>query len=443
MSIFHWLVVIFAGYILIFFIRVVSRSRVRSRLFVRAERKVYVGAQTPLDEPKPGFIALPYLLSFWALVILLGLTLPPTVNLTAILQPDKLRQLDLPMVISLSLLFNVLNLCGVALVLSGILLHLRPNHSRQLKYSLVMACMPLWLMLFLPNSVLEALKQSQTRDGHSSFMEAALLLGAAFWGVIVVVVIAVLGGVWIRHCASSGRKPPSPLEQLFFTFVRMRCAGPIIILCYFLSKDVMLILLMIRYLVIERFRQQPIVYLRSFHHQDAAEVFGRAIAPAIARFGVVKALVHTRQTGGALLSKASIWQFGLMATAPDEHWQDWVTEALRTARLVIIDCSILTDSVKWEVDAALQHVKRQCVLVITDDQAPIGAATDTEIVFYGQGPKWTARLESNIAAWAEWALPGRPSKFLPMAALAWFCVLLVASADLGLAILSRINSASN
>jgi hypothetical protein len=45
------------------------------------------GQQTPLQEPTPGYIALPHLLAFWVLTILLGLIFAPTVDLRTLLNP--------------------------------------------------------------------------------------------------------------------------------------------------------------------------------------------------------------------------------------------------------------------------------------------------------------------------------------------------------------------
>jgi hypothetical protein len=448
-SIWHWLLVIFVGYGIYFFVAAVSRSRMRGRLFAWAERRVYARRQMPLDEPPPGRIALPYLLGFWTLVIVFGLTLVPTVDLSVLRNPASAVQSSAPGSVVYAIAGNALNLFTVVLVIFGLLVHLRPNHSRQLKYSLIMACIPVLALAFRPANMLDALRQEMyATDANASFFEVALVssllfvlwFSLAFWYIIIVVIIAVLGGARIRRHVTNKQIPSGGrFEQLLFTFVRMKYAGPVTILCFWLSKGVMLVLLMTRYVTIERFRRQPIIYLRSFRHDDAAEVFGRAIAPAIAQFGIVKGLVHSHQTSGTLMSRASIWQFGLMATVPDEYWQDWVRKALCSARLVIIDCSVLTGSVMWEINTALQHVNRRGVLIITNDQVPIGTTIDAEILSYGRGPKAMAVLRSDMATWAEGALPGRRSRFIPVATLAWLCVLLVACADFVLTIVGLIN----
>jgi hypothetical protein len=69
-SFWHWLVVILIVGIFGFFFAAMSRSRVRSFLFARAERRAYARQQTPLDESTPGRIR--FRLRHWLIVVLSG-----------------------------------------------------------------------------------------------------------------------------------------------------------------------------------------------------------------------------------------------------------------------------------------------------------------------------------------------------------------------------------
>ncbi len=377
------------------------------------------GQRTPLEEPTPGYIALPYLLASWVFAILLGLILAPAVDLSELLNPSS----DVS-----RFLFLLTTIGFIACLIAGILEHFRPNHSRQLKYSLIMACFPLSVLFLVPRSILHALERAPAAGISVSFLQVALLFLAIFWPVLVLSIMAVLGGMWIRRQASNNQSPPRAWEQLLFTIVHKRSAGPLIVVCYFFSKELMLVLLMIRYLSVERFRRQPVIYLRSFHYDDAAKVFGEAVAPALTPFGVVKGLVHSQQTGGALFSRTSIWQLGLMTTVPDARWRDWVTKALRSAGLVIIDNSVPTESVMWEISSALHYVDRRHVLVIASDQAPINTTAGVEVVKYGQGPNAMARLQRDIADWAGRALPSGRAGLVRVANIVWICLLALAIA---------------
>src|SRR5580693_6896838 len=101
----------------------------------------------------------------------------------------------------------------------------------------------------------------------------------------------------------------------------MEYAGPLIVVTYFISSDVItLILLMSRYVIVERFSSESIIYLRSFAYEEAAEILGETVSPAVSCLGVLKALVHHLQPGAASVSSTSIWQFGFIATVPDAYW---------------------------------------------------------------------------------------------------------------------------
>ena len=128
--------------------------------------------------------------------------------------------------------------------------------------------------------------------------------------------------------------------------------------------DLLLVLLVVRYKAIERFLQRPIVYLRSFQHQHANQVFGRAIAPALSGYGVIIGLVHNLQTGSRLFSRTSLWQFGWMAVVPEGRWQEWVSTALDRASLAIVDCSVVTESVLWEIRTAVSALDVTRIAVI-------------------------------------------------------------------------------
>jgi hypothetical protein len=301
---------------------------------------------------------------------------------------------------------------------------MRPNHSRQLKYSLVMASLPLPQLLLIPSIALQASGHVHGADKTLLLVASAMGVLVTSWPVLVVTGIALLGRTWIKR-SSKGPPPMSPWERFVFAFVHMRYAGPLFFICFLLSANVLLVMLAIRYVAVERFRYQPVVYLRSFHHKSAAEIFGRSIAPGMASLGVIKALVHDQQKGSVLLSNASIWQFGLIATVPDTHWQEWVTKDLARACLVIIDSSILTRGVQWEIDAALLYVKGENLLIITDGRELELASPPITILHYIGQPNALARLRSSVATWGRSALPGYRDWLMPAAVVAWACVLLV------------------
>lgn len=401
----QWVVIGFVIALLIagigFFIAALSRSSVRRYLSSWRETRVYAGEPRRLDESPPFHVALPFVLAAWVLAAAAGLAWAPAVNLD-----DYSRLSIYPLKHSLVLNLSALWYASVPLfMLSTVLVHLRPNHSRQLKYSLAIGYIPTVDLFFVPTSLIDAVQRTAVMSAPEAFSTSVIW----FWPTATTVLIGMFGGLWVRRRAFDGRTSPAAWEQRLFTIMRMRWSGPALIVLFVALTPVAVIFFVVRYLIIERFRQQPLVYLRSFHH-DATDVFGHAIAPALARFGVIRGLMHGRQTASALFEKASFWQFGLMDTVPDESWQDWVGKVLRTARLVIVDCSKLTESVAWEVDQAMQQVGRRRVLVIADETLSIDRPFDAEVLRYGRGAEAMARLRAEIETWAAHALaPDAPA----------------------------------
>jgi hypothetical protein len=420
-SLWHWLIVLVVIMLgaAIYLVGVLGRSRTRRVLSNLWEQRIYEGNRLTLDGPNPDRVPLAFLLGFWTFALLIGLTVLPIANIS--------RDLLIWLGFGLSIPIYVL-------VVIAVFVHMRPNHSRQLKYSLVMASLPLPQLLLAPSIALHAL-------GHVYGAEKTLLLvGSAVgvlvtsWSVLVVAAIALLGRTWIKR-SSQGHPPLSPWERFVFALVHLRYAGPLFFICFLLSANAVLVMLAIRYVAVERFRYQPIVYLRSFHHKSAGEIFGRSIAPGVASLGVIKALVHDQQKGSVLLSSASIWQFGLLATVPDTHWQEWVTKDLARACLVIIDSSILTRGVQWEIDAALLYVKRENLLIITDGRELELASPPITILHYTGQPNALAQLRSSVATWGRSALPGYRDWLMPATVVAWAFVLLVGCLEYALVLI--------
>jgi hypothetical protein len=177
----------------------------------------------------------------------------------------------------------------------------------------------------------------------------------------------IFGIYWLKQTEISTRSF-SRYEYSVFHFIRMKWIGPFMFILLWSSKDLLLVLPVIRYIAIERFRQRPIVYLRSFQHQHANQVFGRAIAPALSSYGVIIGLVHNLQTGSRLFSRTSLWQFGWMAVVPDGLWQEWVSTALNRASLAIVDCTVVTESVLWEIRTAVSALDVTRIAVINGTQ---------------------------------------------------------------------------
>ena len=376
-SLIHWLLVLLVLVLLlapiIFGPLLSNRTRARTWLARLSEHKSYstveeINEETPkselfrqIKEETPSSKLFKLLIYSWLLILASGLfCLQRLEPFFSAKQPSYAGMIEVIGIFSgLSILAPVLCFLIAAII------HFQPNHSRVLKYFLLLLPLPFENLFYLPTVLL-------SRLGSGSllmfFIECLILFSVISWGLTLTVALMIFGTYWLKQTEINTRSF-SRYEYAVFHFIRMKWIGPLMFILLWSSKDLVLVLLVVRYIAIERFLQRPIVYLRSFHHQHANQVFGRAIAPALSSYGVIMGLVNKLQTGSRLFSRTSLWQFGWMAVVPDGRWQEWVSAALNRASLAIVDCSVVTESVLWEIRTAVSalDVTRIAVIRSTHD----------------------------------------------------------------------------
>jgi hypothetical protein len=213
-------------------------------------------------------------------------------------------------------------------LIAAIFVHLRPNHSRQLKYTLLLGSIPA-TDVFLFGAVIRDQLSAVDFSTERSILIALLLLAVvvvSLWWVIAFIAISLSLPYLIRAWTREAKPPKAQLYV--FSLLRMRFFTLSILPCLLVAPVIAIIFLSGRFVLGQAFRRHPIVYLRSFRYEGSTAIFGRAVAPGLAPFGVIRALVHESQTGRTLLSKTSIWQFGVLATVSDASWRSWVEDAI-------------------------------------------------------------------------------------------------------------------
>ena len=273
--------------------------------------------------------SLPYVAIGWALLFAAGVILAPLIHQDAEALAKQYRPL--------------MALGMVPFLIGALFIHLRPNHSRELKYTLVL--IPLgWELFFAGASTRQMVVLP---DSWLELLIIAIILPLLLWWASIFLA-AMLLLPRLLHRWDTGSQSFSRSYIQIFSILRMRTFWIVMLIGVMIAPTIAIPLLGARYILIEAFRRHPILYLRSFHQEQASTIFGRAIAPALAPFGVIEALVHRTQTGSSLLSRAPIWQFGLLAAVSDTDWQSWVNDGINRCSLVVIDCSLRTESVDWE-----------------------------------------------------------------------------------------------
>lgn len=125
----------------------------------------------------------------------------------------------------------------------------------------------------------------------------------------------------------------------------------------------------VRFFVVERMREHPVVYLRSFSSISALTRFAGVVVPAVRRYAVLEVIVHPKQTAGDVMPRAQVDDVVAPVRTNDVRWQEQVGERLRVASAVIIDAEVVTDGLRWEVDAAARLVPPERILLLEPSSA--------------------------------------------------------------------------
>jgi len=382
---------------------------------MREKRLYRKGRMLAAGKPPPTF-TFPYVIVAWSFFFVMGISFPPPALLSGSL--DQIAELGRQ--------YNSYRLLAmIPLVMAAVVIHLRPNHSRELKYTLVLILLPAVSLFATGAQTRDLFSGRSIETAHPTIAYSIIYavvvfvsLAISLWYVFVFLALSLFASYWIK----TGRVTRSSSGKIGFAFFRVRFFGPFMLLCG-LAPDIAVVFLGGRYVLGEAFRRHPIVYLRSFRHEGAGKIFGRAIAPALAPFGVIRALVHESQTGRVLLSSTSIWQFGSLETVPDASWQSWVSDAVRSSSLAVIDCTVRTESVDWEIQTSLRELDAGRVLVMTTDQAPVVAANGATVSSYAADRGGIKRLRAQVTSWAGQALNINMRKAKGIAACVWLLVL--------------------
>jgi hypothetical protein len=240
---------------------------------------------------------------------------------------------------------------GVALLLFSLFYHRLPNHNRRLKYETAQIAFALWVL--------------------------AVAVGD-HWGVLLLIDSFAVP-LWVAALSLAARSymPPSPQSGLA-TPSAMRAYrltmtwGPGSGVLHFLAWLVVRVTsftfhgyMVVRYVAKERMSSRPALYFRSFHHPHIGPLFGKLLAPTVGRRLVLEPLVHRAQLAAAIYRKAHPGWHGRALVLPDEGWQARVEEKLHDCSVVLIDVTVPTETLAWEIQTALEivpHERIACVL---------------------------------------------------------------------------------
>jgi hypothetical protein len=144
--------------------------------------------------------------------------------------------------------------------------------------------------------------------------------------------------------------------------------------------------------------RHPIVYVRAFRNQTAPLVFAKVVAKATRRVGVLVGLAHRLQRPSDLQTGLEVVEQADFAVSPDDAWQSWMTEVLQRAAVVVVDATIESASLDWEIDQALRAVGANRVAILSPQES---ARIQSGVVQFQYGPdsKSISRCRRDLRNW--------------------------------------------
>jgi hypothetical protein len=94
-----------------------------------------------------------------------------------------------------------------------------------------------------------------------------------------------------------------------------------------------------------------------------------------------------------------------MAVVPDQQWREWVERTLRGATLAIVDCTITTDSVLWEIQTAVRMLRANHVALIMNEDGNVPVDIPNVRLFtYPSALDRLVGLKYELKIWANHVL---------------------------------------
>ena len=244
----------------------------------------------------------------------------------------------------------------------SLLIHLQPNLKREKKYNFL-------LFGTMISSACATASEAMKAIITFNFLIEWFITNILF--IIFIFVIGVLLTKFIKFNLAQGLPYPHPILRQTYSIIRL--LGLIVISLIIIPNPIsnysifyyfLIIYLLFRYLLTEYMQVFPIVYLRSFHYKESSEVFANLISLEASQFGMIIGLVHEKQKGSDIFGATNILNQGQTFTISDELWQEWVLDKLKRCSAVIIDSSVGSESVHWEVVTANKLVDPSRIIIL-------------------------------------------------------------------------------
>lgn len=395
LSIFHWLMLIVLVGSIVLIVRLVRKvSRFEVWFSKWLEENFARSAAAPADaasaQPKPGRFPLP--VSFAAVVAILVLFA------LSGFASGRLFGEGAEVPVSALAGFVSAALC-VGLLLVGLAMHFMRMGTRTWKYEFLMSGASLVAAgLFLRFGEFAG-REITRRDGWTVLPASPeAVLTAVLWAFAAFVLFQLLArlgpALLVGRAAADGA--PSVRQRRVYWWVRRTGFG--FALCFFLglAYPVLVVYLVTRYLAGERMARAPILYLRSFHHAGGPSAFGRIVARVASRYGPLVALIHEKQSALQLHAETRLTERAELEAASEKSWQSWVERRMDQASAVIIDATVSSPGLSWELELALKRMDATRIILLAQKETAVACPANVWRIDYEAGARGGQRAREML-----------------------------------------------
>lgn len=343
-----------------------------------ANRRLFTGqvADFSADDPvyfaKARWVLFPVALSFSFLSCLF---------LALFIAPNILRFPELTNLLS----WGLYGMGATFLGISGFY-HLQVNQLRHIKYELTMCGIVLLSQNFMTSDALAAVTAGAdifARPADLMEILVGFYLFPVGWLFITGLPLALF--FWRKV----DNRPPSKTIAFLYRHTRTSISitmGAVGLIAFTDDLRIFLllalILLMVRYSVYERMLVNPIVFLRSFHSQESTVALGRVITATAGRHAPIVALTHSLQPPETLLAEMQPDHTARLYTSSNSNWRQWVTQHLECCRAVILDATLTTQGLQWELQQAYTLVDHDRIAVLAVQGTNLVHPRDIQHFYY-------------------------------------------------------------
>ena len=283
---------------------------------------------------------------------------------------------------------------GVALYI-----HMRPNTNRHAKYTaLIIAVSAVWAGHMTAYAVRQPVLQA-----------AMVLIGPLYLLVIGLIAKKIVatdendkGGI----ASARTRKLFGKVKDCGKVGIGIICISIYVPILYeFFVWYLAVTYLTLRYLLGECLAQKPILYLRSFSYSNASKSFD-IVSRIGSRHGILIGLAHQSQPASELHCDVGVTEHGRFYTVPDDIWKGWVAYYLQICSVAVIDVTVGTQSIIWELEQSRRWLPNDRVLVLRQKGSKMPIPLDMQSLEYDLECDDLDHVMGPLHAWFHRAIYG-------------------------------------